>query len=114
MRGEGPVNTRAVRNAGENSGRGRRSEEKHGLEKDRRWRTQGVEGSRIVRVVIGRDSPAAIRALDDVETEKEREREKETDGQMDGRTGGRTDREEYRKIEREKKTERREKGGWEG
>lgn len=58
--------------------------------------------------------PAAIRALDDVETEKEREREKETDGQMDGRTGGRTDREEYRKIEREKKTERREKGGWEG
>lgn len=56
VRGEGPVNTRAVRNAGENSGRGRRSEEEHGLEKDRRWRTQGVEGSRIVRVVIGRDS----------------------------------------------------------
>lgn len=41
---------------------------------------------------------AAIRALDDVETEKEREREKETDGQMDGR--GRADEQIEKNIER--------------
>jgi len=65
--------------AGRVEGKGERGGGKQGLEEGRRWRTQGVEGSRIVRVVIDRRFPVAIRAPDEHDA-RARKREREREG----------------------------------